>query len=304
MRTYFFLFLTLGFALVLHACTTKTERNSSATETSYFDQEPPGLIPEVFAPGIVSINGRYEGAISFSPDLDEIYFGAKNKDKETDIYFSKLEGNKWTPIKKAAFAKEKKDEEIHPFVSPNGKRIYFTAFSSDMSDTGIWYVSRLEHSWSNAVKLDLPTNDDLVFFPNQSKKGDLYYFNLSEMKTYYAAYSNGGFPEAKEVEIEPGFHHVFISPNEDYLVVNARNKENEGRNDNDLYVSFKEHDGTWAKPINLGDAVNTNVNEKSPSITPDGKYLFFGRDEEDGNANIYWVSTEIITELKTAYFKQ
>jgi len=78
--------------------------------------------------------------------------------------------------------------------------------------------------------------------------------------------------------------------------VNARNKEDEGRNDNDLYVSFKEQDSTWAKPINLGDAVNTNVNEKSPSITPDGKYLFFGRDEEDGYANIYWVSTEVITE--------
>jgi Tol biopolymer transport system component len=269
----------------------------------YLGQKSPGLIPEVFAPGFVSINGRYEGTISFSPDLDEIYFGAKNKNKETAIYFSKIESNKWTPIEKVAFTKGKKEEEIHPFVSPNGKRIYFTAFSSDMSDTTIWYVNRLEHSWSEAIKLDLPINDDLVFFPNQTKKGDLYYFNLSKRKTYYAAYSKGGFPEVKEVEIEPGFHHVFISPNQDYLVVNARNK-NDGRNDNDLYVAFKEQDGTWAKPINLGDAVNTNVNEKSPSITPDGKYLFFGRDEEDGKANIYWVNTEIITSLKATYFKQ
>lgn len=273
-------------------------------EGLYFGQKLPGLIPEVFAPGIVSIDGRYEGAISFSPDLDEMYFAANNKNDETAIYYSKLASNKWTPIEKAGFTKGKKDEEIHPFVSPDGKRIYFTALSSDLSDTGIWYVNRLEHAWSNAVKLDLPINDDLAFFPIQAKNGGLYYFNISKMATYYAAYSNGGFPEAKKVEIEAGFHHVFISPNQDYLILNGRNKEDEGRSDNDLYVSFKEQDGTWAKPINLGSAVNTNVNEKGPGITPDGKYMFFGRDEEDGKANVYWVSTEIITELKTAYFRK
>jgi Tol biopolymer transport system component len=169
----------------------------TALEGPYMGQKPPGLIPEVFAPVIVSLNGRYEGAISFSPDLDEMYFAAHNKNEETVIYFSKLDSNKWTPIEKVSFTKGKKDQEIHPFVSPDGKRIYFTALSSDMSDTGIWYVNRLEHSWSNAVKLDLPTNDDLVFFPNQANNKDLYYFNLSKMKTYFAAYNNGGFPEAK-----------------------------------------------------------------------------------------------------------
>lgn len=76
-------------------------------------------------------------------------------------------------------------------------------------------------------------------------------------------------------------------------MVNGRNKD-DGRKDNDLYVSFKEQDGTWAKPINLGDAVNYNINEKNPSITPDGKYMFFGRDDENGKANIYWVSTKVI----------
>ncbi len=269
-------------------------------EGPYLGQKPPGLIPEVFAPGIVSINGRFEGAISFSPDLDEIYFGANNKDKETHIYFSKLEGNKWTPIKKANFTKGKKDEEIHPFVSPNGKRIYFTALNSDLSDTRIWYVNRLENSWSNAIKLDSPINDDQVFFPNQAKNGDLYYFNLSKMKTYYASDNNGNFPEVKKVDIEIG-HHAFISPSQDYLLVTAQNKEDESIKDNDIYVYFKGQDGRWTKPINLGNAVNSNFDEKNPSITPDGKYLFFGRAERNGKiglANVYWVNTKIIENLR------
>ena len=267
-------------------------------EAAYLGQKPPGLTPEVFAPGIVSINGRSEGAISFSPDLDELYFGAGSKNEKPAIYFSKLEGNKWTPIEKAAFTKGKKDEEVHPFVSPIGKRIYFTAYSSDVFDTGIWYVNRLEHSWSDAIKLDLPINDDKAFFFNQAKDGDIYYFNITKKKNYSAAYSNGSFPEAKEIEIEPGIFHLFTSPNEDYFVAHGPNKEGEGRKDNDIFVSFKEQDGTWAKPIGLGSAVNSNVTESVPTISPDGKYLFFGRGEEDGTENVYWVSTKVIENLR------
>jgi len=292
---------TLLLSVLMMSSCSHSQNALPVIEGPYFGEKPPSLTPEVFAPGIVSINGRYEGAISFSPDLDEIYFGAKNKDGVTNIYFSKLEDNKWTPIKRANFTKGKKDQEIHPFVSPNGKRIYFTALNSDFSDNKIWYVNRLENSWSNAIKLDSPINDDQVFYPNQAKNGDLYYFNLSKRETYYASDNNGDFPEVKKLELEVGVHHVFISPSQDYLVVNARNTEDESRNDNDIYICFKKQDGTWTKPINLGNAVNSKFNEKNPSISPDGKYLFFGRDtrdEEGGLANIYWVDTKIIEDLR------
>jgi len=302
-----YLSTSLLLSLLIMSCESHAQDDFPVLEGPYLGQKPPGLTPKIFAPNIVSINGRYEGAISFSPDLKEIYFGAKNKDQLTGIYFSKFEDNRWTPIKKASFTKGKKEQEIHPSVSPNGKRIYFTALNSDFTDNKVWYVNRLENSWSNAVKLDSPINGDEVFYPNQANNGNLYYFNLSNMKTYYASDNNGDFPKIKEVELEFGVHHAFISPSEDYLLVNARNKEGGNRKDNDIYVCFKKRDGTWTKPINLGNDVNSNFNEKSPSISPDGKYLFFGRDqrdEEGGLANIYWVSTEIITKLKTAYLKQ
>lgn len=303
MRNYSFIFLILVFALVLNACDLKKQRSIEGdlptVENSYFGQKPPGLIPEVFAPDIVSIDGRFEGTVSFSPELTEMYFAADNEDEETSIYFSKLQEDKWTPIKNLDFTNGKKNEEMHPFVSPDGKRIYFTAMDSAFTDEKIWYVNRLEDSWSDAVLLDSPINDDLVFFPNQAKNGDLYYFNLSKFKTYYAPNKNGEFPEVREVALEFG-HHAFISPSQDYLIVTARNEE-EGRRDNDMYVYFKEQDGTWTKPINLGNTINSSLNEKGPRVTPDGKYLFFGRDERDiepGLANIYWVSTAVIEKLR------
>ncbi|WP_394748916.1 TolB family protein [Spongiimicrobium salis] len=296
--------MILAVALSINACYTKkqqaTVNEPSITETLYFGQKPPGLIPEVFAPGIVSVNGRFEGAITFSPDLDEMYFGADNEHEATEIYFSKREGNQWTSITKVNFTKGKDDEEMHPFVSPDGKSIYFTAHSPASPEPKIWEVKRLGNAWSNAVKLDSPINVDPIFYPNQSKNGDLFYFNLSNFKTYYASRKNNSFSEAKEVDIPFG-HHGFIAPSQEYLVITSRNKEDAHRKDNDIYVYFKKQDGGWTKPIHLGAEINSNFNEKCPSITPDGNYLFFGRDErneEPGLSNIHWVSTEVIHQLK------
>ena len=106
------------------------ENDSSTAEKLFFGQKPPDLIPEIFAPEIVSINGRYEHGISFSPDLDELYFSANKKDEDPSIYFSKLDGEKWTNPKKANFTKGKKVGEMHPFVNPSGTIIHFTAHDS------------------------------------------------------------------------------------------------------------------------------------------------------------------------------
>ncbi|KGL61737.1 PD40 domain-containing protein [Polaribacter sp. Hel1_85] len=294
-KAYFILILV--FALLSNACNTKKqlskESDSPTTENLYFGQKPPGLIPEFFAPGIV----RNASNISFSPNLDEVYFSASKKDEKISIYFSKLKGNKWTPVKRANFTNGGKNEELYPFVSPINKRIYFTALDSIFSDEKIWYINRLEDSWSDAIQLNSPINDDIVFYINQAKNGGLFYTSISNGKMYYAPNINGEFPEVQEIELEFG-HHGFISPSQDYLLVQDRNKQNEKRKDLDIYVCFKDKDGTWTKPISLGNEINSNFNEGSPSITPDGKYLFFGRDEENGTGNLYWVSTEIIEKVR------
>ena len=306
MKNMYFI-LVLVFSVFLGACNTKKQnaekKDSLTLESPYFGQKPPaGLTAEIFAPGIISLNGRYEHSVSFSPDLDEIYFTGSKKDESASIYYSKLKDKKWTTPKKANFTQGKKKEEMESFMNLGGDKIYFTAYDSIFGDEKIWYVDRLENSWSDAKKLDSPINDDMVFYSNEAKNGDLYYFNISKRKTYYAPYKNGKFPEVHEVGI--GGAHAFISPTQDYIVVNARNKEDDQRK-SDIYVYFKEKNGTWSTPINLGSEVNSNFAETCPSITPDGKYLFFGRyNEEGGLSNIYWASTDIISKLKMTYFKK
>ena len=256
----------------------------------YFGQKLPGVTPEIFAPDIVSLRKRTESAVSFSPDLDEMYFSAR-EDGNWSIYFSKLENGKWTDLEKANFTKGKRSAESKPFVNLNGKRIYFE------DDGGkVWYVNRLKDSWGDATPLDLPINDDSVFNLIEAKNGDLYFFNTSKRKQYYAPNKNGKFPEAKEVDIEFGTH-CFISPSQDYLVVDARNEDRD--NKLDLYVYFKKKDGTWSKPFDLGEEINSNFHDSNPRISPDGKYLFFTKTtQDDDTGSIYWVSTEVIYKLK------
>ena len=95
MRNHSFILLLFVLTMFFNSCNTKKhepkDSDLSITRDTYFGQKPPGLVPELFAPGIISVNGRFEGAVSFSPNLDEIYFAAYYEGEDTSIYFSKLE---------------------------------------------------------------------------------------------------------------------------------------------------------------------------------------------------------------------
>ena len=298
-----FLLLTVVISLNTVLAQENIESNSSLSimNDKYLGQSPPGDTSEIFAPGIVSVNGRYEYGVSFTPDVEEIYFTAHRKGESASVYFSKLIDKKWTNPKKANLTKGKKRSEFEAFVNLSGKRIYFTA--NDSSDVRIWYASRSENWWNDAIELDSPINNDMVFYSNEAKNGDLFYKNVSKGKMYYAPNNNGKFPEIFEVGIEYG-SHGFIAPSQDFMLIDAR-KDNDKTKDKDIHVCFKKKDGTWTKPINLGSEVNSNFNETCPSITPDSKYLFFSRyDEEGGLPNIYWVSAKVLNRLRSDYLKK
>src|SRR5690606_35717335 len=153
--------------------------------------------------------------------------------------------------------------------------IYFAAYDSIFSDEKILYVNRSGNSWSDVSTLDSPINDDIVFYPNAAANGDLFYTSISKVKMYYAPNRNGKYPEVHEVGIEYGIHGL-ISPSQDFILVDAR-RENDKTKDRDIHVCFKKKEGAWSIPINLGNTVNSNFGETCPSLSPDGKYLFFSR---------------------------
>lgn len=68
----------------------------------------------------------------------------------------------------------------------------------------------------------------------------------------------------------------------------------DGQGSCDIYASFLTRDGLWSKPINLGKNINTPLWESQPSISSDGKTLYFvrGKNSFDKNIDIYYSTLE------------
>ena len=70
--------------LVMFSFITVISGSTIASETTgdlrgpYLGQTPPGTTAEMFAPGLVSVVGRYEYGLAFSPDGERILFAAED----------------------------------------------------------------------------------------------------------------------------------------------------------------------------------------------------------------------------------
>jgi len=67
----------------------------------------------------------------------------------------------------------------------------------------------------------------------------------------------------------------------------------------DLYISFKNSDGSWNSAVNMGNLMNNVSEDSSPRLSSDGKYLFFtsARTSNDYGYNAYWVDAQIIQNV-------
>ncbi len=66
----------------------------------------------------------------------------------------------------------------------------------------------------------------------------------------------------------------------------------------DIYISRRMSDGSWADPVNLGEPVNTDQQERFQMVSPDGKYLFFTRPTPGHDQDVYWVDAATIPALR------
>jgi outer membrane protein OmpA-like peptidoglycan-associated protein len=60
----------------------------------------------------------------------------------------------------------------------------------------------------------------------------------------------------------------------------------------DIYVSFKK-DEKWSEPINLGEIINSSSSEKQPSISPDGRTLYFISNRAGGKGGFDIYSSQL-----------
>jgi len=71
-----------------------------------------------------------------------------------------------------------------------------------------------------------------------------------------------------------------------------------GYGGSDMYISFRQRDGSWGAAINFGDKINTDAEDGGGYVTPDGKYLFYCRRCSPPDFEIMWVDAQIIETLR------
>jgi Outer membrane protein and related peptidoglycan-associated (lipo)proteins len=54
-----------------------------------------------------------------------------------------------------------------------------------------------------------------------------------------------------------------------------------GQPNNNLFLAEKDEKGVWKKPVEIKDAINTDFDEGTPSLTPDGKTMYYTYCESD-----------------------
>ena len=291
MKTTCLLFLTFVTAILLIACHSPKQnlrdRESPPKEDLYLGQKPPSLIPEVFAPGIVTTE-HMEFFGSFTPDLKEFYFKRKGgKYEKSTLVVIQYKNNQW--IESVVSPPEASVGE--PSISPDGNTIYLDSR----------YIARTDSGWSAVKSLGAPFKDIPIMRLTVSTNGTYVFDEREEIGTIrYARLIDGKreTPKAFSEEINTGkwIAHPFIAPDESYLIWDSEREG--GYGDSDLYVSFRQEDGSWGSAINLGEDINTEREDIYGSVTPDGKYLFFHTYLGEGKANIFWVDAQVLEKLR------
>ena len=79
-----------------------------------------------------------------------------------------------------------------------------------------------------------------------------------------------------------------------------------GMGGSDLFVCRMDKDGNWGKPENLGYPINTQFDENSLMVSPDGEIAFFASDREGGYGDLdiyYFEMPEKLRPTRTLYFE-
>jgi hypothetical protein len=300
----FLLILLLG--VFLNSCSTK--RHSDQQTVVYFDKVMPDSIPMVFGKGIVSVEGRFDMGFTLSGDGKSMAFGVAHESnaEETCIYLMNYVNGQWTSPDKSFLPDNM--NTFFPMFSPTGDELYFAKAVGD-SETDLWLAQYHENKAIAPQPLDSTINSLSREAGHSKSNNGMFYFtsNRDDQNQccgdiYYTQLESNGQSQIQKSTIlssEADEESLFLSPEGDYIIVQAWKYDSESKHD--LYISYRTKEGQWTVPELLNSLINSKEIEQRPFVSPDNGFLFFSRmsieqkNEQDVyDSDIYWVSTKSV----------
>jgi hypothetical protein len=243
---------------------------------------PPRAVPELYGAGLFS-TGAWDFFLAFSPDQRRVLFcRADDAFQRYEILETRFDG-RWSPPVRPAFATAWSNADPH--FSPDGRRVVFLSNRPNPGETAeratmdIWSVDATATGWGEPARVPisdpaldewapaLAANGNLYFGQDRPDGTDLYVSRLVD-GVYQPPDNLGPAINTPGLEVEP-----WISPDEQTLIFSAL-RRTDSLGGYDLYISHKVG-GAWAPARRLPEPINTTAREFTPSVSPDGRWLYF-----------------------------
>jgi Tol biopolymer transport system component len=268
----------------------------------YLGQKPPGMEPELFAPGILPTEGVQHCFPSFSPDGREVYWMTVPEPRTRVILFMAEQDGQWSPPRVAPFSGEFIDQS--PCFSPDGSRLYFSSNRpGGHGRMDIWYLQKTDSGWSAPVNPGSPPNSDQSETqPSVTADGTIYFVGAMDSVEWNRGIYRSRFVDGKYLDREAldtrinttyADAYPFIAPDGSYLLFGS-SRPGAKSVETDLYISYRADDGSWMEPRQLDEGINNGFTVSFACVTHDGKYLIFNRFDESKTDVFFWVDSEII----------
>jgi len=265
------------------------EIDFSKLKGPYLGQKPPGMKPELFASGIISLDESFERRFLVWDN------GAKVLLMRGNEYFeSEIKNKQWTTFKQTDIFGD--NEHLLESISPDANKIFFNKFKLNPNVKGregmesqIWMIEKNGTKWGLPRYLNINGT-----YPYSDKSGNLYYTISTKMCLGISYYQNNKYDETVVIPAslctgDKAFAHPCVDPDGKWIIFNTEGN-NYTENGSRMFISFKTLNNKWTEPISMGSYIKGS---HLITVSTDGKYLFY-----DSKGDIYWVSTKIIEELK------
>jgi outer membrane protein OmpA-like peptidoglycan-associated protein len=199
-----------------------------------------------------------------------------------------------------------------PLIAPDGKTLYFIRggnannyggtdnddiYYSSANNMGEWQESiclgyPLNNSSPNAVISISPDNNTLFLMHQYSNDGKFKKSGFSVTQRTDKGWSVPKDVIAENYYNEGGSNEFCFST--DMLVLISAIKTKQTVGSNDLYVSFRNEDGTYTEPLNMGNVINSKGWEVTPFLASDNKTLYFSSNGHPGyGSNDVYISRRL-----------
>jgi Tol biopolymer transport system component len=232
---------------------------------------------------------QYESTPTFTPDGRELFFMQSDpRFQRYRILWSRCKDGAWTSPEAPPFAAPATINEADPFVTMDGKRLYFISTRQNQSkgdeDFDIWYVDRKpDGGWRNARPLPEPVNSNASeLLPRATADGRIYFGSdraggFGQGDIYVAASDNDGKWRIDNVGAPVNTtafeYEAEVSRDERTLIVVA------DRGDRSHLYRFEKRDGNWIEHSRI--PARPDVFQVGPLLSPKGDRLLFAQADAD-----------------------